>query len=402
MAATQETTESTTAEVVRSYFDALGRHDRNTWRDHFAPNATDHIAGRLGPAGLAETEAYFLELLEAFPDLRLEIQDVLVQDDRAVVRWRLSGTFAGAKPMDGIEPNGARVETQGMDMVWVRDGKIARIEAVLDTMAVARGIGVLPPEGSKAEQGMARAFNVRTKLASRVTGDLEKVADGVWSLMGNPGHCRVYFIEESDGVTMFDAGGRTMTKAVAKAATRLGGLKRIVLGHGHTDHRGTAPGLGVPVYCHPDEVLDAEGSGGFRYWGEGLPKLDFPIRPIHRFLHQYAWDGGPVQIAGTVSEGDAIAGFEVVHLPGHAPGLIGLWRESDRLALVTDAFYTVDLWGRDTPAHIPEPNYNLDTEQARASLRKLAALEPSAAWPGHAKPVTEDARSQIEHAADAT
>ena len=93
-----------------------------------------------------------------------------------------------------------------------------------------------------------------------------------------------------------------------------------------------------------------------------------------------------MKIAGTVDEGDEIAGFKVVALPGHAPGQIGLWRESDRLALISDCFYTLDMWGRDCDAHVPMPLYNYDTEQARASMRKLAALEPAAAWPGHAKP----------------
>ena len=45
--------------------------------------------------------------------------------------------------------------------------------------------------------------------------------------------------------------------------------------------------------------------------------------------------------------------------------------------------------------------YNYDTEQARASIRKLAALEPAIVWPGHAKPVSGDVRSQLERAADA-
>jgi len=35
------------------------------------------------------------------------------------------------------------------------------------------------------------------------------------------------------------------------------------------------------------------------------------------------WDGGPVEIAGTVNEGDEVAGFEVVHLPGHADPVTG-------------------------------------------------------------------------------
>ena len=106
-----------------------------------------------------------------------------------------------------------------------------------------------------------------------------------------------------------------------------------------------------------------------------------------------------MKISGTVSEGDEVAGFRVVHLPGHAPGLIGLWRESDRLALSSDCFYTVDMWGRDCSPRLPVATYNYDTEQARASLRKLAALEPAAAWPGHAKPATGDVRSQLESAA---
>ena len=92
----------------------------------------------------------------------------------------------------------------------------------------------------------------------------------------------------------------------------------------------------------------------------------------------------------------------MIDLPGHAPGQIGLWRESDRLALSSDCFYTIDMWGRDCAPRLPDTLYNFDTEQARASIRKLAALEPAAAWPGHAKPATGDVRGQLERAADAS
>jgi glyoxylase-like metal-dependent hydrolase (beta-lactamase superfamily II) len=106
-----------------------------------------------------------------------------------------------------------------------------------------------------------------------------------------------------------------------------------------------------------------------------------------------------VQIAGTVDEGDEIAGFRVVHLPGHAPGLIGLFRESDRLALVSDTVYTLDTHGRREPAHVPHPAFNQDTDQARESIRKLAALDPTSVWAGHVDPVTGDVRAQLDRAA---
>jgi glyoxylase-like metal-dependent hydrolase (beta-lactamase superfamily II) len=249
---------------------------------------------------------------------------------------------------------------------------------------------------------MTQAFNVKTRVTARAMPEARLVAEGVWVVQGQPGRCNVYLIEDEGGVTLFDAGARTMVRALASAGAKLGGIRRIVLGHGHTDHRGAAPGLGVPVLCHPDAVEDAEGSGGFDYWPAGLATLPAPQRQIHRVLHRFAWDGGPVEIAGTVREGEEVAGLRVVEVPGHAPGQIALWRESDRLALATDCFYTLDMWGRDAAPKLPEATYNFDTEQARASLRKLAALEPAAAWPGHARAVTGDVRGQLERAADTT
>jgi ketosteroid isomerase-like protein len=51
------------------------------------------------------------------------------------------------------------------------------------------------------------------------------------------------------------------------------------------------------------------------------------------------------------------------------------------------------------PPGPPHEAFNQNTEQARESMRKLAALDPSAAWPGHADPLTGDVRAQLERAA---
>ncbi len=286
----------------------------------------------------------------------------------------------------------------------MRDGLIQSNDAFTDTMTLPRQIGMMPPLGSPAEQRLTGAFNAKTRVTSGLAAsEAELVAEGVWIVQGQPGRCNVYLIEDDGGVTLFDAGARTMTRAVASAGAKLGGIRRVVLGHGHTDHRGVAPALGVPVLCHPDEVQDAEGSGGFRYWParpRGPADAPAPDPPPDAPLRVGRRAGEDLRARST--EGDEVAGFRVVHLPGHAPGLIGLWRESDRLALSSDCFYTLDMWGRDCAPRVPEAVYNFDTEQARASIRKLAALEPAAAWPGHARPVTGDVRAQLERAADAS
>jgi hydroxyacylglutathione hydrolase len=236
---------------------------------------------------------------------------------------------------------------------------------------------------------------------------MEKVAEGVWLLRGDLGKSmNIYFLEGEDGgVVQFDAGSKAMTKATKAAAAQLGGVKRIVLGHAHADHRGTAPSMGVPVLCHPDEVADAEGAASI------APYMDLsqlPIAPV-RWLYPTLlrrWDGGPVKIDGTVSEGDEVAGFRVVHFPGHAPGLIGLWRESDRVALVSDVVYLIDSarLGRPLPpgeASVPHPAWAWDHTKAKESVRKLAALEPAVVAAGHAQPLRgENLREALERAAE--
>jgi glyoxylase-like metal-dependent hydrolase (beta-lactamase superfamily II) len=345
--------------------------------------------------------AFFGELFAAVPDFDLRVQDMVVEKDRAVVRWRATGTFGGDAPFGGIEPNGSRIELEGCDVLLVTDGLIDRNDAFSDSMEFARQIGMMPPQGSGAEQRLAGLFNRRSRVAARIAaGAPEQIAEGVWIVRGGfpVRSMNVYLVRDGDGVLVFDGGIKAMTKAVAAAGARLGGITRLVLGHEHPDHRGIAPRLGAPVHCHADGKADAEGDGGAHYFD--VSKLN-PVTRVVMSRMLAIWDGGPVQIAGTVAEGDDVAGFEVVHLPGHAPGLIALWRESDRLALVSDCFYTLDIeTTRKGGPRVPHRAFNLDTEQARASIRKLAALEPSAAWPGHADPVTGDVRAQLEHAAD--
>jgi len=254
-----------------------------------------------------------------------------------------------------------------------------------------------------AQARLAKLANARTRILSQIHGaQAQPIADGVWIVRGGfPLKTMNVFLIEDDGlVTVFDAGIKDMGPAVITAAARLGGIKRVVLGHADADHRGTAPSLGAPVYCHPAERLAAESSASFRdYWQ--MDKLSRHGRFLLSRLIP-TWDGGPVPVAGTVDEGEQIAGFEVIDLPGHAPGLVGLFRASDRLALVSDCFYTLDPeTGFKGAARCPHPAFNVDNEQARDSIRKLAQLEPSAAWPGHAEPVTGDVRSQLELAATA-
>lgn len=388
------------SEIARRYFEALSGHDLDAALACWAPGAVDRLVGGEELPAPEGIRRYFTDLFAAFPDFRLEIVDCTSSEGRTAVRWRATGTFAGPGAFQGFQPNSARISIEGCDVVSVAGELITGNDAYLDSGDIARQLGFLPPVGSTAEARLARVANARTGFHDWLHGaEPEAIAEGVWIVRGGrPRTMNVYLIQDEGGLTMFDAGISDMADGVRAVAARLGGVKRIVLGHADCDHRGAAPSLEAPVYCHPAEVQAAQSESALRpYWD--LRRLAAPLRPIYPKLLE-SWDGGAVEIAGTLQEGDEVAGFRVIELPGHAPGLIGLFRDADRLAFVSDAFYTLNpQTGRGNAAHVPHPAFNQDTEQARASIRTLAHLDPLEAWAGHAKPVTGEVARALERAA---
>ena len=78
--------------------------------------------------------------------------DLVAQDNKVAVRWRTTGTFCGS-PFQGIEPTGARVELEGLDLLTVEDGLIHRNDAYYDGAQFARQIGLLPPRTARRNAG---------------------------------------------------------------------------------------------------------------------------------------------------------------------------------------------------------------------------------------------------------
>ena len=224
---------------------------------------------------------------------------------------------------------------------------------------------------------------------------MDSVAEGVWRITrGFPLRVNAYLVADGDGVAVFDAGIESMGDAIREAAEGLGGPTRTILGNAHADHRGGAKRIGAPVYCHADERADVEGDGGVHYFD--YAKLGFPTSVLTPRLMR-SWDSGPLAVAGTVTEGDEVGEFAVVHLPGHGPGCIGLFRPRDRVAITNDCFALFDpALPRPGKPRVPHPAFNWSTDLAHESIRKLAALEPTSCFPGHYGPLTGDVRAQLE------
>ena len=87
-----------------------------------------------------------------------------------------------------------------------------------------------------------------------------------------------------------------------------------------------------------------------------------------------------------LEDGDEVAGFRVIHAPGHSRGEVIFFRETDRVAICGDVVNNVDfLTGRERVGEPPRI-FTSDPAQNRESIRKLLELEPALVCPGHGKP----------------
>jgi steroid delta-isomerase-like uncharacterized protein len=87
---------------------------------------------------------------EAFPDVKMTVDDAIREGDRVVLRWHADGTHRGE--LAGLAATSARVTVTGISIDQWKDGKIVEAWVEWDNLGLARKIGAAPPEGSIPEK----------------------------------------------------------------------------------------------------------------------------------------------------------------------------------------------------------------------------------------------------------
>jgi predicted ester cyclase len=154
---------ASTADLARSYFEAIARQDIDAMESHYEPGGGGPIHGLVDLKVGENYREWFTNLFNAFPDWKFEILNLVAEGNKAAVEWRATATFNGTAKFEGMDPNGAKLDVQGCDMVTFKDGKIQRIDAYSSGTEIARQLGALPPQGSAAERGMTAALNLKTR-----------------------------------------------------------------------------------------------------------------------------------------------------------------------------------------------------------------------------------------------
>jgi steroid delta-isomerase-like uncharacterized protein len=109
-----------------------------------APDFVDHDPGGRTPDN-AGFKLGIAALYAAFPDLQARVEDLVVDEGRATVavRWSASGTHTG--PYLGAAPTGRRVAFKGIEILRVRDGRIAERWGEWDGIELLGQLGRIAP-----------------------------------------------------------------------------------------------------------------------------------------------------------------------------------------------------------------------------------------------------------------
>lgn len=200
------------------------------------------------------------------------------------------------------------------------------------------------------------------------------------------------------GWVLIDAGIPGTAGRIANLAkSRFGEGSRpaaIVLTHGHFDHSGALVDLAerwdVGVYAHELERPCLDGT-------QKYPPPDPTVGGGLMARMAALYPRGPVDVgrrlATLPADGSVphMPGWRWIHTPGHTPGHVSFWRESDRTIVAGDAFITTDQESAYAVAtqklelHGPPMYYTPDWDEAERSVGALAALDPELAVTGHGR-----------------
>ena len=209
---------------------------------------------------------------------------------------------------------------------------------------------------------------------------MRELAPGVRQLRGLPPNAiNVYVL----GDVLVDAGTRWAVRRIRRQTRGLT-LTAHALTHAHPDHQGASHAIcterGIPLWCGAADVEAMETPGG-------IARAQ-PPGVVNRLQDRF-WTGPPHPVARALREGDEIAGFEVLEVPGHSPGHIALWRESDRVLVLGDVLNNVDVRTGVPGLREPLPAFTPDPARNRESIRRLAALRPELTLFGHGAPLRD-------------
>ncbi|HEX4187997.1 MAG TPA: MBL fold metallo-hydrolase [Solirubrobacteraceae bacterium] len=209
---------------------------------------------------------------------------------------------------------------------------------------------------------------------------MRELAGNVFMLRGLPPNAINVYLA---GDVLIDAATRQAERRIMRQISGRA-INAHALTHAHPDHQGSSHAicerLGIPLWCGQADVPAMETPGG-------ISNAQAPGW-LNRFQQRF-WTGPPHPVARALVEGDEVAGFTVLESPGHSPGHVAYWRESDGVLILGDVLNNMNLLTSVPGLREPPDIFTPDPPRNRRSARRLAELRPRLTCFGHGPPLRD-------------
>ena len=135
-------TDDNKALVQRFYEEVINQKNLAALDQFVAPNAVNHTV----PLGLPQGPNQFLTMhLNAFPDMKVTVEDLLADGDKVVALVSIRGTQQGA--FRAVSPTGKPITVMGINIFRIVNGKMVEHWGLVDRIGALQQLGVVPQSG---------------------------------------------------------------------------------------------------------------------------------------------------------------------------------------------------------------------------------------------------------------
>ncbi len=133
--------------LVRLVEEGFNRGRVELLDEFIRPDMVEHSNAPLMGKGLEAMKQRLAAIRGAFPDAHLEIEDLAASAGKVWWRWRFTATHQG--DFMGVAATGKRIETTGVNIERIEDGKIVEHWSFSDRLAIWDQLGVDIPAAAR-------------------------------------------------------------------------------------------------------------------------------------------------------------------------------------------------------------------------------------------------------------
>jgi predicted ester cyclase len=136
--------------IVRRFYEAFGANAPTVLNEVLAPDLVAYSHGAPGPQ-TREAHVQNIRMWNAAFETHFKIEEQITEGDTTATRVTMRAVHSRGE-FQGLAPTGRQIESGGMSIERIRDGKIVERWVSSDFLSIMQQLGLIPPPQAQASR----------------------------------------------------------------------------------------------------------------------------------------------------------------------------------------------------------------------------------------------------------